>query len=201
MGGAEAYRFIGGWNPNPTAAGVTYRTAAFQEVCGFERQLTWVEDWEIWLRFAREWEVAYADVPSALYRIHNQSATATATKQNRLCYGYDFVMRRVADLCRDDEVFRLIRRRMFRVSKLYAAAAARGARRSPRESFNCCREAARAFFWLFNCQLQARRAGQRSRGLGPKAPNRVGRPQFHSRSGSFCQSAVGSVARSLWVCN
>jgi glycosyltransferase involved in cell wall biosynthesis len=146
MGGAEAFRFIVAWDPNPTSSGVIYRTAAFQEICGFDRQLTWGEDWEIWLRFARKWEVAYAAVPSALYRIHDQSATATAVKQNRLCYGYDFVMRRAADLCRDDEVFPLIRRRMFRVSKLYAAAAVRGARTSPRESLHCCREAARALF-------------------------------------------------------
>jgi glycosyltransferase involved in cell wall biosynthesis len=144
MTGADAYRFVIRWDPNPTSSGVIYRTDAFREVGGFDCDIKWGEDWEIWLRFAQAWEVAYIDARAALYRIHQQSATATATRQNLLCYGYDSVFRRAAGLCDDEEVAPLIRRRMFGVAKLYAAAAARMARRSRRDSFDCCRQAVRA---------------------------------------------------------
>jgi glycosyltransferase involved in cell wall biosynthesis len=138
---AAAYQFIVRWSPNPTSSGVIYRTEAFREVGGFDEQMRWGEDWEIWLRFARNWEVGYLDAPSALYRIHPESSTATTTRQNRLCYAYDAVFRRAAQLCDDPAVQPLIRRRMFGVAKLYAAAAIR---RPGRGSLDCCRQAVRA---------------------------------------------------------
>ena len=144
MAEGEAYRFIIDWNPNPTSSGAIYRTRAFREVGGFDRTIKWGEDWEIWLRFARHWEVAYVNAPSALYRIHRQSATATAIRENRLCYGYDSVFRRAAELCVYPEIFPLIRRRMFGVAKSYAAAASRLLWKSRRESLECCRQAVRA---------------------------------------------------------
>lgn len=154
--GAEAYRFIVKWSPNPTSSGVIYRTAAFREVGGFDTGIEWGEDWEIWLRFARRWAVAYVDAPSALYRIHDQSATATATRQSRLCYSYDAVYRRAAELCDYPEVLPIIRHRMFGVAKLYAAAAARRLRLSGRDSFDCCRNAARALSLAVGMPAMAR---------------------------------------------
>jgi hypothetical protein len=144
MSGAEAYRFIVMWNPNPTSSGVIYRTAAFREVGGYDRRINWGEDWEIWLRLARRWQVGYTDMVSALYRIHDQSSTALATRQDRLCYGYDAVFRRAAEVCEDAEVLPIIRHRMFGVAKLYMGAAARQLPRSRRASGDCCRRALRA---------------------------------------------------------
>jgi glycosyltransferase involved in cell wall biosynthesis len=144
MARAEAYKFVLAWNPNPTSSGVIYRTEAFREVGGFDREIKWGEDWEIWLRFARHWEVGYIDAPSALYRIHEQSATARAIRQNRLCYGYYSVFRRAAEVCEHTEALPLIRHRMFGVAKLYTAAAARLFRTSRPDSLDCCRQAIRA---------------------------------------------------------
>lgn len=144
MAGADAFRFIVTWSPNPCSSGVIYRTDAFRAVGGYDPDIHWGEDWEIWLRLAGAWEVAYIDAASALYRIHAQSATAMATRQNRLCYGYDAVFRRAAELCPDPDVLPLIRRRMFGVAKLYAGAASRQLRSSTRESLSCARQAARA---------------------------------------------------------
>jgi glycosyltransferase involved in cell wall biosynthesis len=144
MAGAAAYRFIIRWSPNPTSSGVIYRTDAFREVGGYDKRLHWGEDWEIWLRFARKWDVAYIDSPSALYRIHRESTTARAMKQNRLCYGYDAVFRRAAEMCEFPEVRPLIRRRMLEVAKMYLAAGARQLRQSRRGSMDCCRQALRA---------------------------------------------------------
>lgn len=144
MSGAEAFRFILKWSPNPCSSGAIYRTDAFREVGGYDEHIKWGEDWEIWLRFAQRWEVAYANVNSALYRIHQQSATATEARRNRLCYGYDAVFRRAAELCDDPEVRPMLRRAFFGVAKSYAGAASREARRSGKESLTCCRQALRA---------------------------------------------------------
>jgi glycosyltransferase involved in cell wall biosynthesis len=143
MAGAEAWPFIVAWNPNPTSSGVIYRTRAFREVGGFDPLIPWGEDWEIWLRFARQWEVGFVDAPSALYRIHPQSATASAARHERLCYGYDAVFRRAAELCDYPELLPLVRRRMFWVVKLYAAAAVRQFRSSPSAALECVLGAAR----------------------------------------------------------
>jgi glycosyltransferase involved in cell wall biosynthesis len=144
LGDAEAYKFILQWNPNPCSSGVIYRTEAFREIGGYDQQISWGEDWEIWLRFAKKWEVAFTGTPSALYRIHQQSATASGTNNNRLCFGYDAVYRRAAEVCDDPEVVPLIRRAFFGVAKHYIGAASREARRSRKESLSRCRLALRA---------------------------------------------------------
>jgi glycosyltransferase involved in cell wall biosynthesis len=125
MAGAGAYRFILAWKPNPCSSGTIYRTEAFREIGGFDPTLEWGEDWEIWLRFAQRWEVAYCDSASALYRIHPQSATASGIRENRLCFGYDGVFRRAAEVCRHPEIRPVLRRAFLWVARLYAAAALR----------------------------------------------------------------------------
>jgi GT2 family glycosyltransferase len=144
MSGADAYRFILQWNPNPCSSGAIYRTDAFQQVGGYDEKIAWGEDWEIWLRFAREWEVGYSNTASALYRIHEQSTTADSATNNRLCFGYDAVYRRAAEICDDPEVLPLIRRAFFGVAKHYVGAASREAFRSTRESLERWRLAFRA---------------------------------------------------------
>jgi glycosyltransferase involved in cell wall biosynthesis len=140
----KAFKFILQWNPNPCSSGVIYRTDAFHQIGGYDRQISWGEDWEIWLRFARGFDVAYTNTASALYRIHQQSATANGTTNNRLCFGYDAVYRRAAEICHDPDVLPLIRRAFFGVAKSYMGAASREARRSRRESLSRCRMALRA---------------------------------------------------------
>jgi glycosyltransferase involved in cell wall biosynthesis len=135
MAGAAAYRFIVTWNPNPTSSGVICRTEAFREIGGCDRTTRSGEDWEIW-----------------------KSATATAIRENRLCYGYDSVFRRAADLREYVEVLPLIGRRMFCVAKLYAAAASRLLWRSRRESLECCRQAVRAMSLAIRMHAEAARS-------------------------------------------
>ena len=202
---AAAFEFIIRWSPNPTSSGVIYRTEAFREVGGFDEQMRWGEDWEIWLRFARNWEVGYLDAPSALYRIHRESATATATRQNRLCYGYDAVIRRAAELCDDLEVLPLIRNRMLGVAKLYAAAAMRQRPAESRSTVAGRRSG--PCHWR-----SARTAGGRAKGRRPvterpagcevgRAPRRCGkmggtRPSpCPARSPNFCASGTARPAR------
>jgi hypothetical protein len=144
MAGAEAYRFILQWNPNPCPSGAIYRTEAFREVGGYDQQIPWGEDWEIWLRFAKAWEVAYTGTASALHRVQPQSAIASSTASNQNCHGYDAVYTRAAEVCDDPEVVPLIRRAFFGVAKHYVGAASREARSSRKASLVHCRLAWRA---------------------------------------------------------
>jgi glycosyltransferase involved in cell wall biosynthesis len=124
--GTEAYRFIVEWNPNPSSSGSIYRREAFLSVGGFDEQLVWGEDWEIWLRLAVKWAVAYAPVPSALYRIHAQSTTALVTHEDRLSDGYDAVYRQALRLCRSRELRPLLRRKFLKLVRAHLGATQRG---------------------------------------------------------------------------
>jgi hypothetical protein len=144
MSGTDAYRFILRWSPNPCSSGAVYRTSAFREIGGFDEQIQWGEDWEIWFRLARKWSVAYNDAPSALYRIHPGSLTATHRRQNSLCFGYDGIYRRASEVCADPELRPILRHAFLRVAKAYLGAAARQVGFSRSESLVCIRQACRA---------------------------------------------------------
>ena len=106
LSGTAAFRFIVAWTPSPSSSGCIYRTAAFRQVGGFDSEIPWGEDWEIWMRFAQHWEVGYCDAASALYRIHPQSTTSLQAGANRLFSGTNAVFRRASQLCpRDPKSF------------------------------------------------------------------------------------------------
>lgn len=137
VSGVEAYRFIVQWSPNPCSSGTVYRTSAVREIGGFDVRVPWADDWEVWLRLARRWEVAYVDGPAALYRIHQQSTTNLYLRQNRLCYGYDYIYRRAAELCREPAFLPDLRRAFLRLAKHYAGASWRLGRRLRPEALKC----------------------------------------------------------------
>ena len=51
---------------------------------GFDEHMRWGEDWEIWLRFARNWEVGYLDAPSSLDPASIRNSATVIACQNRL---------------------------------------------------------------------------------------------------------------------
>jgi cellulose synthase/poly-beta-1,6-N-acetylglucosamine synthase-like glycosyltransferase len=146
VSGVEAYRFIVQWRPNPCSSGTVYRTSAVRAIGGFDVRVPWADDWEVWLRLASRWEVAYVDAPAALYRIHPQSTTSLYLRQNRLCYGYDYIYRRAAELCREPAVLPDLRRAFLRLAKYYAGAAWRLGRRLHPEALRCGANGVRALW-------------------------------------------------------
>jgi len=136
LSGAAAYRFIIEWNPNPSSSGTIYRREAFLAVGGYDEKLVWGEDWEIWLRLAAQWSVAYAPVASALYRIHPESSTAAVANQERISDGYDAVYRQALRFCPSRELRPLLRRKFLKVVRAHLGAARRCAvkRRAPIEA-------------------------------------------------------------------
>ena len=142
--GVEAFQFALQWSPNPSSSGTVYRTAAFHDVGAFNPKVPWGEDWEIWFRFSRRWDIAYMDAPSALYRIHRDATTTQYGREDRLCFAYDDIYSRAARLCPYPDLKPHFRRAFLRVARLYAAAAIRRARRLRWDSLICANRAARA---------------------------------------------------------
>ena len=51
------------------------RREVYERLGGFDRRLTWTEDWEMWVRIAMHFPVWYETAPLALYRVHSQSSS------------------------------------------------------------------------------------------------------------------------------
>ena len=55
------------------------RRSVYEEIGGFDRRLTWTEDWEMWVRIATRFAVWYETAPLALYRVHERSSSSRQT--------------------------------------------------------------------------------------------------------------------------
>jgi tetratricopeptide (TPR) repeat protein len=58
------------------------RKACLEEVGLFDEQLTWLEDYELWLRFTRRYELAYVPLPLAVYCRHGTNLSADPLSMN-----------------------------------------------------------------------------------------------------------------------
>jgi len=63
------------------------RRAVYEQLGGFDERLAYHEDWEMWVRIASHYAVAYITDPLALYRLSAASETAQGAKVAR--YGRD----------------------------------------------------------------------------------------------------------------
>jgi GT2 family glycosyltransferase len=52
------------------------RRQVYERLGGFDHRLSYGEDWEMWVRIAASYPVAYVPEPLALYRVHSTSSTA-----------------------------------------------------------------------------------------------------------------------------
>ncbi len=52
-----------------------FRRAAFEQLGKFDPQLPYTADWEMWLRMALQFDVAYLKEPLILYRVHDRNET------------------------------------------------------------------------------------------------------------------------------
>lgn len=70
-----------GWVFNDLLAGnfITACTAMIRSECykrvGFYDESLVVEDWDMWFRIAKEFEIHYMDIPTAVYRIHGKNTS------------------------------------------------------------------------------------------------------------------------------
>jgi glycosyltransferase involved in cell wall biosynthesis len=63
---------------------VMVRRQAILQAGGFDETLTSIENWDLWIRIAREWAVECIDEPLTLYRVHpgNRSSNVELRRQN-----------------------------------------------------------------------------------------------------------------------
>ncbi|WP_324671899.1 glycosyltransferase family 2 protein [Hymenobacter sp. GOD-10R] len=54
---------------------IVVRRAVYENLGGFDRRLSWTEDWEMWVRIAASYPVAYEPTVLAEYRRHQSSNT------------------------------------------------------------------------------------------------------------------------------
>jgi hypothetical protein len=54
---------------------IVVRRDVYERLGGFDRRLICAEDWEMWVRIAADYPIAYETEPLALYRMHNDSNT------------------------------------------------------------------------------------------------------------------------------
>lgn len=52
------------------------RRDVYEKLSGFDRRLSWTEDWEMWARIAAQFPVWYENEPLGLYRLNDGSNTA-----------------------------------------------------------------------------------------------------------------------------
>jgi GT2 family glycosyltransferase len=56
------------------------RREVYESLGGFDHRLSYGEDWEMWVRIAALYPVAYIPEPLALYRVHSLSSTARGVR-------------------------------------------------------------------------------------------------------------------------
>ncbi|HTQ09016.1 MAG TPA: glycosyltransferase [Fimbriimonadaceae bacterium] len=64
------------------ASSVLVRREAFEKCGLFDPSFYGCGDWNMWLRIAAEYEIAFADVPLTFYRVHGSNAAWNAEKMN-----------------------------------------------------------------------------------------------------------------------
>lgn len=84
---SEIAAMKGGWVVEDLVAGnfvtcssVVVRKDVFEEFCGFDEELSNVEDWDLWLRICAKYELGYVAEPLVRYRVQKSSATFAARK-------------------------------------------------------------------------------------------------------------------------
>ena len=65
-----------------------FRRAAFEQLGKFDPQLPYTADWEMWLRLALQFDVAYLKEPLLLYRVHDRNETHRFKGLKELEQGY-----------------------------------------------------------------------------------------------------------------
>jgi glycosyltransferase involved in cell wall biosynthesis len=54
---------------------ITVKKSTYDQVGFFNPELSWTEDWEMWVRIAMHFPIGYINKPLACYRIHSNSST------------------------------------------------------------------------------------------------------------------------------
>jgi GT2 family glycosyltransferase len=73
------------------------RRSVYEQLGGFDRRLSWTEDWEMWVRIAAQYAVGYEIEPLALYRQHSNSSSGRKVRTGEDIQDF----RRAIDIVKD----------------------------------------------------------------------------------------------------
>jgi GT2 family glycosyltransferase len=75
---------------------ILFRRSLYQECGGFNEALEYLEDWQLWVRYAANHDFVFVPKLTSLYRVPD-SATQAISRQKDFVAGYDAVMQSIAD--------------------------------------------------------------------------------------------------------
>ena len=131
--GIDACRFILKWHPLPCSSSTFYRMDAWNQVGGFDQQLNWCSDQEIWFRVARIAAIGWYNGDAVLYRVHSENTTAKVTREDRRCYECDYMLTKAARIWPEAQLRFYFCWRLLQISKSYFASVLRSLKRQPSE--------------------------------------------------------------------
>jgi glycosyltransferase involved in cell wall biosynthesis len=62
---------------------IVVKREVYEKLGAFSKDLTWVEDWEMWIRIASNYKIYYEPTVLASYRVHNNSNTENSINTGR----------------------------------------------------------------------------------------------------------------------
>lgn len=131
--GIDACRFVLRWYPLPCSSSTFYRMDTWHLVGGFDQQLCWCSDKEIWFRIARVAALGWYSDEAVLYRVHPENTTAKVTREDRRCYDCDHMFTKAAKIWPEAELRNSFCWRLLEISKSYFVSVVRSLKRKPSE--------------------------------------------------------------------
>jgi hypothetical protein len=127
LAGLDAFPLIIGWHPYPCSSTMIFRMKSWHEIGGFDRELKWCPDHEIWFRLARRWPVAFSLNPGAWYRTLSTSVTANHKRSDRYCYEISHMLRRTSKEWREKPARQALHMALGRNARAFFGSAGRAA--------------------------------------------------------------------------
>lgn len=131
--GVEACRFVLKWDPFPCSSSTFYRMDVWRQAGGFDPQLSWASDQEMWFRIARIADIGWYNGDAALYRLHSDNVTAKVTREDKRCYEYDYMYTKAIKIWPEAELKPYFGKELLKISKSYLASVLRSIRHRPSE--------------------------------------------------------------------
>jgi glycosyltransferase involved in cell wall biosynthesis len=131
--GIAACRMVLRWSPYACSSSTIYRTTMFHAIGGFDTEMNYCNDRELWFRIAREGPIAYYNGPAAVVRLHESNFTKQICLNERVPFEFEHMFRRAFATWPEPELRAEFAQVFRRVAKNYAGSAIRVARRNPQE--------------------------------------------------------------------
>ncbi|MGD0462315.1 MAG: glycosyltransferase [Tepidisphaeraceae bacterium] len=126
--GVDAAELVLRADPYPGSSSTIYRMSTWREVGGFDANLGWCADREIWFRVALHASIAQTKREVVFHRMHPIGVTGNFRRGDRFCYEWSYMYRKTRRAWPQRELTPLFRRHMAVNSKAFFGSCRRAAR-------------------------------------------------------------------------